>query len=329
MQPTQNRIRSPKVGPGPSVERLALSTRSLISLVILAVLASVVLGTGALRGVGPLASSTGLAVVASADNLRMTVTAATDRVASGGELDLAISVQNVGASPVSLASWECGAPISVEATLEAPTNAGRDLADPLEAELRALAVTKPDANEVGAGVITRPPECAAPDGQQAIGDQQLTVGQELHAATPWRAELVDGVPAAVGDVTLTVRVAYRESGMEEAPYQPLVATTTLVVSDGEEGPISAAQALDAVLSEKKFAVWLRAAPSSSWTAANVFLQNLGSGDNGIVPAGPSWEVDVFRAVDGARQWAIAFVDPATGQVRSVNLCERECGTAAP
>jgi hypothetical protein len=168
-----------------------------------------------------------------------------------------------------------------------------------------------------------------PADEQAIGDHHLAAGDELNVIIPWRAELVDGVPAAVGDVTMTVRVAYREAGNEKAPYQALVATTALAVLEGEREPISAAQALDAVMSDKAFAEWLHVAPSSSWTAANVFLQNLGPGDNGIVPNGPSWEVDVFRRVDGTRQWAISFVDPATGEIRSVSVCEQECGTAAP
>lgn len=60
--------------------------------------------------------------------------------------------------------------------------------------------------------------------------------------------------------------------------------------------------------------------------ASAFLQNLGPGDNGIVPDGPSWEVDLFRVVDGERQWAISFVDVTTGKVRSVNTCTTACGT---
>lgn len=328
MQSTPNRIRSPKVGPGPGLQQTGLSKRGL-SLVFLAVVGVAVAApaSGAIRVGQPLASFSGIAAEASADDLRMTVTAATDRVSSGGELQLAVSVHNAGASRVSIASWECGAPIAVEATLGAPSNPGRDLADPLEAELRALAVV-PNANAVGSGVITRPSECAIPDDKQTIGDQELAPGQALSATTPWSAELVDGVPAPTGDATLTVRVAYREAGKAQAPYKPLVATTKILVSEGEKAPISATQALDAVLDEEAFSAWLRAAPSSSWTSANVFLQNLGPGNNGIVPDGPSWEVDVFRTVDGARQWAISFVDPATGQVRSVNLCERECGTTA-
>jgi hypothetical protein len=149
MQPTHDRVRSPKVRPGPSLDRLRLSTRGLISLVIPAAIALAVTRAGAIPGVVPLASSTGLTVEASAENLRMTVEAATDRVASGGELKLAVSVKNVGPSPQSLASWECGSPISVEASLAAPSNPGRDLADPLETDLRALALTDPDGDQVG------------------------------------------------------------------------------------------------------------------------------------------------------------------------------------
>jgi hypothetical protein len=328
MQAAPAPIRSPKVGRATQLQQVGVSKLGLISITIVVVVGLMAAGSGAFRTVLPLTGSSGLAAEASTDNLRMSVEAAGDHVQSGAELQIDVTIKNNRASAVSIASWECGAPISVEATLRGPSDPGRNLSDPLEIDLRALALTSPDVNASGTGVITRPPECAAPSKQQAIGDQRLDPGEEFRATILWRAELVEGVPASPGDVTITVRAAYRDAAAERAAYLPLIVSATVVVTDGEKAPISAAQALDAVLADADFGGWLRTAPSSTWTSANVFLQNLGPGDNGIVPDGPSWEVDVFRNVDGTRQWAISFVDPGTGQVRSVNLCDKECGTAA-
>lgn len=40
-----------------------------------------------------------------------------------------------------------------------------------------------------------------------------------------------------------------------------------------------------------------------------------------MPAGPAWEIDLFRE---PRNWAIAFVQPYTGEL-SLNFCNVPCG----
>lgn len=329
MQPTKRPVARPRVLLGSASTPLVLSVGGLLVLAVaVALVLLIAFAIGGTRYRESIGALTGLAGEAQAGDLQMRVTSTASKVAAGSELELAVTIQNNGSSAIAVASWECGATVAVEADLAAPSTQGRSLDDPLDAELRAFALPAREAAEDGPGVFTRPPECVLPEDQRAIGDQELGAGDELHTIISWRAELVDGVPAASGDVPLTVRVAYREAGQEEAPYLPLVVTTVVTVTDGERGPISAVQALDAVISDKGFSDWLRAAPSATWTSANVFLQNLGPGDNGIVPDGPSWEVDLFRNVDGVRQSAISFVDPATGELRSVNLCTRDCGLGA-
>lgn len=194
--------------------------------------------------------------------------------------------------------------------------------------MRALALAKyakPDPADVG--VIARPSECDDAVGQQVLGDQLLDAGADLSREIAWKAQLVDGVPAELGAAKINIRFAYRNAQDGDGIYQPLVASSEIAIAGEQPRTVSAAQALDALLADKGFGAWLRDAPSSTWLSANVFLQNLGPGDNGIVPDGPSWEVDVFRVVDGQRQRAIAFVDPTSGKVRSVNLCDRDCGTS--
>ena len=43
-----------------------------------------------------------------------------------------------------------------------------------------------------------------------------------------------------------------------------------------------------------------------------------------MPAGASWEIDLFREIHVKRNWAIGFVDARTGKVRSVTFCNIPC-----
>ena len=64
-------------------------------------------------------------------------------------------------------------------------------------------------------------------------------------------------------------------------------------------------------------------PSSTWSGVNVFLVNNGRAE-GIVPAGPLWEVDLFRERGVPRNFAIGFVDAYTAEVRGLNFCNEPC-----
>ena len=87
--------------------------------------------------------------------------------------------------------------------------------------------------------------------------------------------------------------------------------------------LSIGQAVDAMLGDQRFAVWLATMPARTWSGTNVFLSNNGKAE-GIVPAGPSWEVDLFREVGVPRNWAIGFVQPFTGEVRKLTFCNAPC-----
>ena len=87
--------------------------------------------------------------------------------------------------------------------------------------------------------------------------------------------------------------------------------------------VSAGQAVDALLADERFASWLPLQPPTTWSNANLFLQSMPAAA-GIVPAGPTWEIDLFREVGVPRNWAIGFVDAFTGQLRNLAFCNDPC-----
>ena len=91
--------------------------------------------------------------------------------------------------------------------------------------------------------------------------------------------------------------------------------------------VSAGQAIDALLADRGFSAWLAQTPVTSWDSAHILLEN--SGRTSIVPAGPSWEIQLFRNEDHqgrtrGREFVLGFVDPAAGTVRSINYCNAPC-----
>ena len=78
-----------------------------------------------------------------------------------------------------------------------------------------------------------------------------------------------------------------------------------------------------MLFDEGFVSWLQQEPAVTWTDANLFL-NAGSSGAGIVPKEPSWEVDLFRESSKGRSWAIGFVDPFSGSLINLNLCDLPC-----
>jgi hypothetical protein len=159
----------------------------------------------------------------------------------------------------------------------------------------------------------------------------------MDASLTWSAMLVDGVPAPPGEVPFAVVASYDPIGEppsyppdHEGPpamwspvYQQLTVTGTIEIVGEVREVLSAGQAVDAMLSDTEFLNWLATQPSSAWSVVNVFLQNPGMGQ-GIVPAGPSWEIDVFREIDVPRNWAIGFVDAYSGRLLNVEYCNDPC-----
>lgn len=153
----------------------------------------------------------------------------------------------------------------------------------------------------------------------------------------WRAELLPGLPALPGTVPLTVGAGYDPQG--EPPSSPpdydgpgaswtrlhkaLEVETSVEVVGGAASAIAPGPALDAILADRGFRKWLGARPAKTWGAVNLFLT--GPGDQGAfgkIPA--SWEIELFREIGVPRNWAIGFVDAATGKLVSVHYCDVPC-----
>jgi hypothetical protein len=169
-----------------------------------------------------------------------------------------------------------------------------------------------------------------------VMERVLGPGESMTATLVWRAELTAGVAAEPGSVPFVISLGHDPEG-EPPSYPPdyegpigswfklwkqLSVEGTIDIV-GDRAPIlSGGQALDAILGNPRFIDWLAELPSSTWSGANLFLQSGGGG--GIVPSGPSWDLDLYREAGVPRNWAIAFVDPFTGEVLGVHTCDIPC-----
>ncbi len=154
---------------------------------------------------------------------------------------------------------------------------------------------------------------------------------------PWKAEIVPGVAALAGTVPFTVTVGFdQQNGPPSRPpddtgppgswvamYKQLEVTGTLEIVGSGPALASTGEVIDSILADRKYARWLAEQPRATWSNANLFLTSSPNGE-GIVPAGPSWDLDLFREVGVPRHWAIAFIDPFDASVRSVTYCDVPC-----
>jgi hypothetical protein len=150
----------------------------------------------------------------------------------------------------------------------------------------------------------------------------------------WKAEIVPGVQAPVGDVPLTITVTFDPAGGPNkdskdpfaggpADLQQIVLGGTIRVTGNGKELISAGRAVDAMLGDPDFVKWLGQRPTGTWSTANILLNSNGTGE-GIAPKGASWEIDLFREQDGPRTWAIGFVDPFSGTLDNIAYCNDPC-----
>jgi hypothetical protein len=168
------------------------------------------------------------------------------------------------------------------------------------------------------------------------GSDSLEPGASTGASFHWKAELVRGVPAPTGEIPISITVARKPAG--ESPstapeqgvsggglvfYEELTVTGIVRVVGGSPPIVSAGEAVDAMLADGRFAKWLSGQPKGTWSAAHVYLVDYPDG-NDVVPAGPSWDIELFREPGVPRNWAIGFVDPFTGKVTQLTFCNDPC-----
>jgi hypothetical protein len=188
----------------------------------------------------------------------------------------------------------------------------------------------PALEPLASSVYAKPCE----DGQL---EAMLGPGESVTSSLPWKAEIVAGVPALAGPVPFTVLVGYdRQNGPPSYPpdykgprgswfpiYKQLVVKGVLEV-EGTGRPLAGpGEVIDSILADAKFTKWLADDPKSTWSNANLFLTSQPKAQ-GILPAGPTWELEIFKAIGVPRHWAIAFIDPFDASVISVTYCNVPC-----
>jgi hypothetical protein len=173
-------------------------------------------------------------------------------------------------------------------------------------------------------------------GDWAISSE-LGAGESVTSSMSWKAEIVAGVDPLTGPVPFKISVGYDQQNAPPsrspndtgpmASWSPIFKSLQVkgqleIVGEGRalKGP---GEAIDALLSNKKFANWLGKRPSRTWSNANLFLVSW-SRREGIMPKGPAWEIDLFREMGVPRHWAIAFVDPFDASLISVTYCNIPC-----
>ena len=175
------------------------------------------------------------------------------------------------------------------------------------------------------------------------GDRTLAAGASIVTTLSWKAEIVGGVAALPGYVPFTITFQHdpvpqptpvpqpspspAKSRVPIEEYQELQVEGVMGVVGKPSKVVSAGQAIDALLADRGFSAWLAQTPVTSWDSAHILLEN--SGRTSIVPAGPSWEIQLFRNEDHqgrtrGREFVLGFVDPAAGTVRSINYCNAPC-----
>lgn len=306
----------------------------------------------------PLASATGLAAdpsispstprptpglpdgfyTATDDGLTLTARFNRTSVEPGGEILVEISVENARQSDVTIQVDGCGVGATMYALVRPPFDEPGRTWRGIAGELKSFVL----ANGLAPGGLPaadpwwvyagHPRPCAAVGAMERV----LGPGDSATTTLAWRAHLTEGIPAEPGSASFVVSVGHDPEG-EPPSYPPdyegplgswfktwkqLSVEGTIDIVGDRAPVLSGGQAIDAILGDQRFANWLAEMPSSTWSGANLFLQ--GGGGGGIVPPGPSWNLDLFRESGVPRNWAIAFVDPFTGDVLGFHTCDVPC-----
>ena len=276
-------------------------------------------------------------MVSEADGLSLTVTLDRDKVAPGEVVTLTSVFHNGGKEAIDYSVPWCGGAASAVLTVALPVEPIGTTWTGIAQEFKDFVMTEgkgpgsvPALKPVAVDVYAQP--C-----QEGHFEDLLDPGESITSAMPWKAEIVGGVPALAGEVPFTVSVGYdRQNGPPSYPpgyagirgswfaeYKQLTVNGSLeVVGDGPRlaGP---GEVIDALLEDPTYATWLAEQPRTTWSNANLFLTSMAKAE-GIVPVGPSWDLDLFREMGVPRHWAIAFIDPFDASVRSVTYCDVPC-----
>jgi hypothetical protein len=243
----------------------------------------------------------------------------------GQQLTANVTLTNGSSEAIGYYIGECGAMASMTARVDIPTlPSGRDWTG-RAAEAKAFLLAGGPGGGIGGWIRAGGVSCG--EGLETV--RQLQIGDHATTKISWVPSYIQGVPIAPGQVPIAVSMLVGppmpEFGKEVlGTYGELRAESSVEVTGSAASFVTQGEAVDAVLTDQRFLDWLNETPIEEWRTGRVFLEYIDSKPQGIVPAGSSWEVDLFRGESTATEWAIAFVDPATGDLLSLTLCDRSC-----
>ena len=251
----------------------------------------------------------------------------------GGKVTIETTVHNGRSSPV-VYSVTCDSATIMAAALPLPLDPPGRSWTGVEADLKEAALGRSTVStDAPDEMETRTYSGSCSRGFQ--GERSLAPGETITSTLVWSAELVTGVPALPGDVPFTITLAYdplsapptHPAGYQGPiggwvqSYKQLSVAGHIEVLGQAPSLLSKGQAIDAALSDPRLAKWLTEQPESTWSQVNMLLGNFEA--TSVIPAGPHWELDLFREQGVPRNFALAFVDPFTGAVK-INFCETPC-----
>jgi hypothetical protein len=284
------------------------------------------LGACAAPNVSPIAT-------ASDDGLSLSAQLDRTTVEPGGKVTAAVTIRNGRSTPV-VYSVTCDSAATMWTTIPLPLTPSGLTWTGIEADL------KQDA--LGGGPVDgqRPDQMktatySGPCSTGFEGERTLDPGATITSTFVWSAEYVSGVAALPGDVPFTITFAHDRinSRPTDPPgyqgpigswiqdYKQLSLAEHIEIVGQAPRLLSKGQAIDAALSDPQFAKWLTEEPESTWSGVNMQLGNFEA--TSVVPAGPNWELGLFREQGVPRNFAFAFVDPFTGAVK-LSLCDLPC-----
>lgn len=290
------------------------------------------------RSIGPTpAGSPFGSWVASTNGATLTVTLDRNAVAQGEIATFTSTFRNGTNGPIAYVAPECGGASSAVVSVPLPVEPRGRTWSGIDQEFKDYVLTE---GYGPGGVPAMAPAAVELRAEPCDGGQSevlLKPGESTTSSLPWNSEIVTGVDAPAGNVSFAVSVAYNSEGSalleptdrsnppgpRSTLYDQIVVTGTIEVVGEYQLLPGMGEVIDAVLADEKFGSWLAAEPSTTWSNANLFLTSRPTAA-GIVPAGAAWELDLFREMGVPRHWAIAFVDPVDGTLRSITYCDIPC-----
>lgn len=272
--------------------------------------------------------------ISTGSNDGLSLSARLDRpsVEPGGKVTIEVSIHNGRTTPVTY-SVMCDSATTMVTTLPFLREPAGKTWSGIEADFKEAALGRSSLDGYTGNEMQTTTRSGSCDGFE--GERTLDPGGTIKSILVWTADLVSSVHAVPGDVPFTITFEYDPTGgpSSYAPgrtgligtwtrqYQQLKVTGHIQIVGQAPSLLSKGQVIDAVLADSRFEKWLSEQPENTWSTMNVLLQNYGA--TSIVPAGPNWELELFRELGVPRNYAMAFVDPFTGAV-NLNFCEAPC-----